>query len=322
MKYFNKNNSHFHGIMFHHFHDNKKHKKGQGSISRDKFVKIIKFIGLKNIISAHNFYEKFKKKKLKDNEVCLTFDDGLKCTYDIAYPVLEELKIKSFFFISTIPYENKTNLLEIYRYFRINYFKNINNFYKQFFNKCNNFELKRFLKINKKRIKEIKKTYTFYSIKDIEFRLVRNEFLSIAQYDFLMQKLFNEKKFDPQNCVKKIFMSKSDLLEMKNNDEIIGLHSHSHPNQMHKLTFDKQKKEFSINKENISKILKVDENEIKTMSHPSGNYNKDTLKILKELNINFGFRDNMFVEGRMKKINNSDLEISRSNHAEILKLIK
>ena len=31
--------------MFHHFHDDKIHKSGQGSISKDDFVKIIKFIG-------------------------------------------------------------------------------------------------------------------------------------------------------------------------------------------------------------------------------------------------------------------------------------
>ena len=45
--YFNKSNNFFHGIMFHHFHDNKDHLRGQGSISKDEFVKIIKFIGKK-----------------------------------------------------------------------------------------------------------------------------------------------------------------------------------------------------------------------------------------------------------------------------------
>ena len=58
------------------------------------------------------------------------------------------------------------------------------------------------------------------------------------------------------------------------------------------------------------------------MSHPSGNYNVNTLKILKSLDIGLGFRDNMLIEGSMKKINNSDLEISRSNHADLLRLIK
>ena len=42
--YHNRTNMFFHGIMFHHFHDGKFHKKSQGSISKDDFYKIIKFI--------------------------------------------------------------------------------------------------------------------------------------------------------------------------------------------------------------------------------------------------------------------------------------
>ena len=38
--YFNNNNNFFHGIMFHHFHDDGIHK-GQGSIDKDEFYKMI-----------------------------------------------------------------------------------------------------------------------------------------------------------------------------------------------------------------------------------------------------------------------------------------
>ena len=50
--YLNQSNKFFHGIMFHHFHDNGNHKRGQGSISKDDFYKLIKFIGRKNILDA------------------------------------------------------------------------------------------------------------------------------------------------------------------------------------------------------------------------------------------------------------------------------
>ena len=39
--YFNQNNNFYHGIMFHHFHDNGIHTKGQGSIDKDDFHKMI-----------------------------------------------------------------------------------------------------------------------------------------------------------------------------------------------------------------------------------------------------------------------------------------
>ena len=80
--YFKKHNF-CHGLMFHHFHNQKEHKKFQGSISKLQFIKIIKFIGRENIINAQEFIDNINNKKLK-NKVCITFDDGLLSQYDIA----------------------------------------------------------------------------------------------------------------------------------------------------------------------------------------------------------------------------------------------
>ena len=99
--------------MFHHFHDDKAHKKSQGSISKDDFYKIIKFIGRKNILNAETFFEKFRTNKIKSNEVCITFDDAIKSQIDIALPVLEDLKIKAFYFVYTSLFEGKPDNLEI-----------------------------------------------------------------------------------------------------------------------------------------------------------------------------------------------------------------
>lgn len=131
--YFNSKNNFPHGIMFHHFHDEKKYKKSQGSISKNDFYKIINFIGRKNIIDAQIFQQKFKEKKLKKNEVCLTFDDSVKNQIDIALPVLEDQKIKSFFFIYSSIFGKKPDNLEVFRYFRTNYFKSVNEFYNLFY---------------------------------------------------------------------------------------------------------------------------------------------------------------------------------------------
>lgn len=87
----------YHGIMFHHFHDNKKYLKTPGSINKQQFRRILEFIGKKNILSPSEFIKKLKNKTIKKNHLCLTFDDSLKCQYDIALPVLTDLKIKAFF---------------------------------------------------------------------------------------------------------------------------------------------------------------------------------------------------------------------------------
>ena len=54
--YFNQKNNFYHGIMFHHFHDNGIHTKGQGSIDKDDFYKMINFIGRNNILDADIFF--------------------------------------------------------------------------------------------------------------------------------------------------------------------------------------------------------------------------------------------------------------------------
>jgi len=318
--YFNQNNKFYHGIMFHHFHDNGIHTKGQGSIDKDDFYKMINFIGKNNILDADVFYEKFKNNNLKDNEVCLTFDDAIKSQIDIALPVLEELKIKSFFFVYTSLFEGKPDNLEFFRYFRMNYFKNVNEFYDNFY-KVLDKDLKFFFEKNSNKIKEYKIKFPIYSIEDIKFRLVRDVFLTKVQYEEVMFIMFKHKKFEYKDFSKKLFFQKSDLQTLENLGHLVGLHSHNHPTIFAKLSYDEQKNEYEKNLSSISSILDKPKNEIKYMSHPCGSYNEDTLEILKELGIELGFKQIMTIEPEkgMKKINNSFLEIARQDHADIFK---
>ena len=319
MTYF-QNINFFHGIMFHHFHDEKNHKKGQGSISKDDFYNLINFIGRKNILNADIFYQKLKEKKLKENEVCFTFDDAIKCQIDVALPVLEDLKIKSFFFVHTSMHEGKHDYLEIFRHFRLNYFEDINDFYSIFFKNLNK-DLNSFFKKNENLILERTKRYSFYSLEDIKFRLVRDILLNKKDYEEHMFKLMDIKKFDYNKIISSLFFSKNDLVSLDNLGHCIGLHSHSHPTLLEKLNYDEQKKEYSQNFKFIHKILNKPKNKIFSCSHPLGSYNHDTLKILSELGIELAFKDNISVEKDrgMKKINNSFLEIARRDHSEIIK---
>ena len=318
--YFNNNNNFFHGIMFHHFHDNEIHIKSQGSIDKNDFYKIINFIGRENILDADIFFEKFKQNKLKNNEVCLTFDDAIKCQIDIALPILEELKIKSFFFVYTSMFEGKPDNLEIFRFFRTKYFNNINEFYDNFY-KVLDKDIKSFFEKNRNKIKEKKMKFPFYTIEDIKFRLVRDVFLTKSQYDENMFKMIKQKNLNYKEFYKKLFFQKSDLQKLNNLGHLIGLHSHNHPTLLEKLNLDEQKNEYEKCLSLISSILSKPKNEIKYMSHPCGSYTNDTLEVLKELGIELGFKQIMTIETEkgMSKVNNSFLEIAREDHSNILK---
>jgi len=320
--YFNKNNNFFHGIMFHHFHDDGIHTKGQGSIDKDDFYKMINFIGRNNILDADIFFEKFKNNKLKEKEVCLTFDDAIKCQIDVALPVLEELKIKSFFFVYTSMFEGKPDNLEIFRYFRMNYFNNVDEFYNSFYQVLDK-DLKTFFEDNNDKIKATKIKFPHYSIEDTKFRLVRDIFLTKSHYEETMFLMLKEKQFNYKDFFKKLFFQKDDLIRLDSLGHFVGLHSHNHPTLLEKLNYDEQKDEYEKCLSSISNILDKPKNEIKYMSHPCGSYNKDTFEILKELGIELGFKQIMTIEPEkdMKKINNSFLEIARQDHAEIYKIM-
>ena len=318
--YLNKSNSFFHGIMFHHFHDNRRHFKSQGSISKDQFYKLINYIGRENILDSDIFFEKFIENKLDRNNVCFTFDDGIKSQIDVALPVLEDLKIKSFFFVYTSIFEGQPDNLEIYRYFRTNYFESINKFYNEFYNFLGE-NLENFFEKKKIIIKEKKIKHPVYTIEDIKFRLVRDNYLKKDIYDEVMTKMMKEKNFIPQKYHSNLFFNKEDLRKLNSLGHIIGLHSHNHSTLIEKLSYEEQKYQYQKCISSVSEILTKPKNEIKVMSHPCGSYNIDTLEILKELGIQLGFKQIMKIdlEKGMKKINNSPLEIARQNHSEIFK---
>ena len=308
--------------MFHHFHDNKKHKKSEGSISKDNFYKIIKYIGKKNILNASEFFFRLNENKLKPNHVCITFDDALKSQVDIAIPVLQDLNIKCYYFVYSSIFTNKPDLLEVYRFFRNNFYKNNNEFYRQFY-KILNIKLDYFFSSKRRIIIEKKNQFPFYTTEDIKFRLVKNFLLSNIKYKKIMNKLFEIKNFKPAKYFDNLFVNKKDIINIDSMGHTIGLHSHNHPTFIEGLSKEKQRIEYEKNRTILAKILKKNKNFLFSMSHPCGSYNNNTLQILKGMNIKLGFKQMMKVDKSrgMKKINSSNLEIAREDHTTILKKI-
>jgi peptidoglycan/xylan/chitin deacetylase (PgdA/CDA1 family) len=317
-KYFNNKNNFFHGIMFHNFHDVKRHKAGQGSISKKDFLKLINFIGRKNIINADEFLLRFNEKTLKKNHVCLTFDDGSISQFDVAMPVLKKLKIKAIFFLYSSMFTNKPDFLEVYRYFRINFFRDVDEFYSEFYEHVDSDHIE-FLKKNKKIIIQKKKTYPHYTINDIKFRLVRDKFITRIKYENIMIKLFKEKKFSPKKYFNNLFMKKEHLIKIYKSGHLIGLHSHTHPTVIKKLSYKSQLKEYKRNSAIFSKILNCSKDTFKTMSHPCGSFNMDTKKVLNKLNIDIGFIAKMYLKNKSII---PKYEIPRQDHSDIMDMMK
>ena len=308
-----------HGIMFHHFHDETHPPSGQGSISAKEFEEILNFIGIENIIGPDEWIAKLSENKLKENDLCITFDDGLKSQYDICVPILEKYDLKCFWFVYSSVFEGILTKLEIYSNFRTKYFEKIDDFYELFFSKYENSD---FEKIDKNRLQSFvhkkQSIYSFYSFNDIKFRFMRDEILVKNEYEKLMDEIIQEKGIKIVDIEKNLWLTNSHLKILSENGHEIGLHSYDHPTVLSKLSYEEQYEQYEKNYMHIKQVCNKD---VLSMAHPSNSYSDDTLKILRRLNIVCGFRSNRTPpEG--KKINPSSLEIGREDHTNILKKIR
>tara|TARA_B100000579_G_scaffold317640_1_gene267215 strand:+ start:7034 stop:7951 length:918 start_codon:yes stop_codon:yes gene_type:complete len=302
------------GVMFHHFHG-EKFPKVQGSITVKDFSKIVSYLKKKyKIVSPEEFLNLYQKKNLRGNEVCLTFDDGIKSQKDLILPILERLKIKAFFFIYTSLVKGKPDNLEFYRDFRCSFYKNLSIFYKDFYK-----NLKIIFPLESKKLKnDYNKNYLinykFYTKEDRKFRFCRDIILRKKQYEFILEKMMKKKGYKKKLRKKLLFMNAKDLRDIDKKGHTIGLHSHSHPTAIDALSYKSQYNEYSKSKSILEKFLKK---KVWSMSHPCGNYNKNSLKILKKKGIKIGFIANL----SNKRIN-SGLEIPREDHADLLSRLK
>ena len=303
------------GVMFHHFHG-KGHIKSQGSISEEDLDDILHQIGKDNILPADEWLRRAVSGSLKKRDICLTFDDNLKCQFDIAFPVLRSYGLTAIWFVYTSPLFGHLENLEIFRYFRFKYFKDINKFYDEFFKLLSNSS---YSDLVSKALDSFlpgswMKKFTFYSDMDRTFRYIRDEVLGPERYNDIMNVMISAKGMDKEALCTKLWMNKKDILELNINGHLIGLHSQTHPTAMEKLSKQEQYEEYFLNHKVLTELLGVSP---VTMSHPCNSYNKDTFKVLEELGILIGFRANMEL-----KDNFSIYEFPRQDHINILKEIK
>lgn len=305
-----------HGIMFHHFHDDKKHIVGQGSISAEQLDDMLDYYGkTHNIISADEFLYKFEHDYLQSKDVCLTFDDGLLCQYDVAYPVLEQRGIKAFWFVYTSPSDGILEKLEIYRHFRFSKFTDIDEFYEAFFEmakeECEN--------VVNELVSFNPDTYAisspFYTRNDKRFRYLRDRILGDVLYNQIMDKMIIEYKYNILENKDLLWIKQEEIKRLHNHGHIIGLHSHTHPTLMSGKDIKGQRYEYGTNKKRLETIIGK---EIISASYPCNSYNIDTIQCMRELDIQIAFRANM----QNERIDSLKYEYPREDHANILRAMK
>jgi peptidoglycan/xylan/chitin deacetylase (PgdA/CDA1 family) len=303
-----------HGLMFHHFHNNY-HPAGQGSISAGELVDILDYVGRDRILGAQDWQESALLGRLRSNDACISFDDNLRCQYDIALPVLQSLNLTAFWFVSTAAVRGNPVKLELYRYFRTTKFDSVEHFYRVFFDRVS---ASSWGKMAAKALGGFHPStylseFPFYTDDDRRFRFLRDAVLGPSAYDAIMDSLMQEAGLDCDRLAPRLWMDADAWRNLRAAGHIIGLHSHSHPTHLAGLSAAEQAREYRTNSDVLSEVLGEAP---MSMSHPANSYTSETLDILRSLGIRIGFRANMFQK------QTSELEYPREDHANLLKRLQ
>lgn len=240
------------------------------------------FVRIEDVIDAYN-----NGTRLAPNAVLLTFDDGYRDHYEYVYPILAEKNIQGCFYIpvttatenkildvNKIHYilaacDDKSALIEtIYRQldaFRSTYELESNEHYFQKLAVANRFDPKEVIFI--KRLLQVELP-----------EALRNQLTDLLFREYVSS--------DEAAFSRELYMNVAEITEMQANGMHIGAHGHQHY-WLGSLTKAQQSHEIQQSMQFIQAVGGDLQNW--TMCYPYGNYNTETLEILRENNCQLAF---------------------------------
>jgi peptidoglycan/xylan/chitin deacetylase (PgdA/CDA1 family) len=303
-----------HGLMLHHFYGGV-HPNGQGAIDAEQFDAMLDFMGAERFLPAEEWQRRSTAGTLKPDDLCVTFDDALRCQTDIALPVLQARGLTAFWFVYSSVFDGVPERLEIYRYLRTVCYPDIERFYDAFDAALNasayanetSTALKDFVPEN------YLVSSAFYTRRDRIFRFLRDKVLGQEKYFSIMDAMVARSDLDVPALSRLLWMQNTDLEQLAAQGHIVGLHSFSHPTVMANETAGRQLEEYGRNSEHIARVTGQ---KPRSISYPCSSYNEDTFSVMRALGVELGFRANM-LKGAA-----GPLERPRADHADILTMMK
>lgn len=279
------------GLMFHHFYDGGRHPRGQGAISAETFNAMLAHFG-EDLLDAREWADRLLTGNLRERQICITFDDGLRCQFDVARPVLEARGLTAFWFPYTGPLAGMRDRLEMYRYYRTVGFADIEGFYEAFerawrahpdagavMDGLAEFDPGKYLA-----------GYPFYTDGDRRFRFIRDRLLGQERFFEVMDGMIADDGFVPDDVARLLWMGWPELAELQASGHVIGLHSHTHPTSLLDLDRDARAWEFDTNANMLEKGLGTTAD---CVAYPCGAYDNALISMLSERGVRVGFQSRM-----------------------------
>jgi peptidoglycan/xylan/chitin deacetylase (PgdA/CDA1 family) len=300
-----------HGVMFHYFHDCR-HPAGQGSLSAEQLAGVIHRLGPDRILGAREWLTRALAGALEADQLCLTFDDNLRCQYDVALPVLRDFGRTAFWFIPTATTRGEFVRLDLYRQFRVKYFDEINDFYEAFFRAL---AVSDHADLAERTLRDFQPgaylaEFPFYSEADRRFRYVRDEVLGPQRYHSIMDGLIGSMGVKLDDLADNLWMKPDQLRRLHAEGHVLGLHTHTHPTRIAHLAPEQQLREY---RDNYTCLMALLGEPPITVAHPCNSYSRHTLAVLRRLGIKLGFRADLVYSEHSK------LEFARRDAAVIVR---
>lgn len=278
---------HAYGLMFHHFVPGDAPGR-EGALCAAQLEQLLEEFGGR-LLPAKEWLDRAERDSLRPGDVCLTFDDNLRCQFDVARPALSRRELTGVWFVSSGPLVGEPIATEIYRALRMHCFPTTDAFYAAFEAVAARSEFGTLIasRLTTFVPRDFLTQFTFYTDADRRFRHIRDEILGPTRFAQLMDRLIAECGVSTGDLAAELWMQPEQLRQLQREGHVIGLHSHRHPTRMAYLDESRQYEEYAANRD----VLRVCLGAAPTVAaHPCNSYNAATLRVLRALGVRIAFR--------------------------------
>lgn len=262
-------------------------------VTKENFEQQLSLLRSKyHVISVNELHQQLKEKAVKENTVCITFDDGYTDNYAVARPLLQQYKLPATFFITTNPViYNKKYWWDELQHCILEGGELPSDFKIQTRDIHFQFNLNGASKLTD----ELKKAHEDW--KDPAPRPTPRAELYYQLWKILKPLPFEhiQQVMQALPCSNDTNTKKDATPEVVTVDELIdlfhnplftpGLHTASHP----ALAFQSSAAQFAEIAKCKKDLEQIVNKIVDTISYPYGNYNAETIKVVRQLKINTGF---------------------------------
>lgn len=281
-----------HGLMFHHLHGGA-HPAVQGSVSLDAFQRILDQ-HQDRLLRAEDFLAWHERGELED-EVCVTFDDGLR-SQELALPVLAERGLTAFFFPYTAPLIGVVSRLELYRWVRTQQYGSVEAFYAEWRQRVH----------PETPPAEYLADRAYLTRSDREYRWWRDWRSTREEYEAVMDAFIGPQR--PSHLA--LWFSAPEIRQLATAGHLVGNHTHTHPTIIAGLTHEQQELEYVTAHWILEGVLGTTP---RVVSHPSNAVTGYGIGVLQRLGYTLGFT--------ATPGDADTLQMPRENSAELVRLV-